>query len=91
MGTTLAGDTQKTKECSTTKLAKNARNNMVHAQTIKELQRKSTFLFDRTNLAKQKLACIRGPLFRVRFIYDKSSKFACGAEISLACGAPHPP
>ena len=48
MGTTLAGNTQKTKEFVTEeKLAKNTRNNKVYAQPIQEIQRKLRF-FDRS-------------------------------------------
>ena len=48
MGTTLAGNTQKTKEFVTEeKLTKNTRNNKVYAQPIQKIQRKLRF-FDRS-------------------------------------------
>ena len=48
MGTTLAGNTQKTTEFVTEKkVAKNTRNNKVYAQPIQEIQRKLMF-FDRS-------------------------------------------
>ena len=48
MGTTLAGNTQKTKEFVTEKkVAKNTRNNKVYAQPIQETQGKLMF-FDRS-------------------------------------------
>ena len=67
MGTTLAGNTQKTKEFVTeTKLTKNTRNNKVYAQPIQEIQGKLMF-FDRSLKPGQtkKGPTPEGPLFRV--------------------------
>ena len=73
MGTTLAGNTQKTKEFVTEeKLAKNTRNNKVYAQPIQEIQRKLMF-FDRSlKPGKTKNGPPRGDLCSgFKFIYDK--------------------
>ena len=78
MGTTLAGNTQKTKEVVTEKkVAKNTRNNKVYAQPIQEIQGKLMF-FDRSlKPGKTKNGQPRGDLcsgFKFIFIYDKRSK-----------------
>ena len=73
MGTTLAGNTQKTTEFVTEKkLTKNTRNNKVYAQPIQEIQGKPRF-FDRSLKPGQtKKAAPRGDLCSgFEFIYDK--------------------
>jgi hypothetical protein len=67
LGTTLAGNTQKTKEFVTEeKLTKNIYNNNVYAQPIQEIQRKLMFLDRSLKPGKTKNRPSRGgPLFRV--------------------------
>ena len=74
--TTLAGNTQKTKEFVTEKnLEKNTRNNKVYAQPMQEIQGKPWF-FDRSLKPGQtKLCAPRGdPCSGFKFIYDKRLK-----------------